>query len=80
MIFFLTIITITLVKNVLGAIDRGLYFELDGAMIKVYLFMGDDDCSNTFICKNCDERFFTDDLSECYLRSEAINKRFVCIR
>jgi len=51
----------------LGAIDLGLYYELNGTTTKAYLFMGDDDCSKAYICKKCDVGFFTDDLSDCYL-------------
>ncbi|OUM57092.1 hypothetical protein PIROE2DRAFT_65196 [Piromyces sp. E2] len=64
MLFFSAIIAIALVTNVLGAIEEGQYYYLNGATTKAYLFIGEDDCN----------KGFKDDIYNCYLRSEYIDK------
>jgi len=51
MLFFLAIIGISLVINVLGVKYQAGYYELDGAATEAYLFIGKDDGNKVYICK-----------------------------
>ncbi|OUM62390.1 hypothetical protein PIROE2DRAFT_11350 [Piromyces sp. E2] len=75
-IFGISIIAIALVRNVLGAIEEGQYYNLNGATARAFLFIGEDDCNKVYFCKERDYGFwgFIDDIYNCYLRSEYIDK------
>jgi hypothetical protein len=77
MLIFSFIIAIVLVENVLGAINRGQYIELDNTKTEAYLCIEEDNCNVVYICKKRKEILFADELSDCYNRNEHTTMIFV---
>ncbi|ORY22092.1 hypothetical protein LY90DRAFT_632213 [Neocallimastix californiae] len=63
------------VRCVFSAQDVGKYFVLDNLPNEAYLF-STKDCTKTYICKSRDKGFFSDDVYDCYYRTEIVNGSF----
>ncbi|OUM59713.1 hypothetical protein PIROE2DRAFT_14684 [Piromyces sp. E2] len=63
------------IEYVLSAKDKGSYLELDNVPKKSFL-LSNEDCTETYICKDRYEGWINDYIFDYYYRNELVNKHF----